>query len=400
MYTSVLVVTIWELGEAAGPLFLAPLSESLGRRPVINGANILFFLFNILAALSQDTETFIFARALSGFAVTSHVLNPAVVGDMFAPERRGSPMSLVILASFIGGAIGPIFGSIIAKAWGWRSLIGIASAFAGTAEALFFAFFRETYRLLPPVSMSEDTRATDDNSPRQVETRTVLSASITRPLYIFGSSGILMSLSLYGSIVFANFYNVFTTLPGILETKYDGNTANTGFIMLFFSAGSAAGIMISHVSLDRVYHVMKESHGNHVGQPEFRLPIAIAGSLALPPGILLYGWTSEFELPLHTMAFSLFLLGASIMLVILPLSAYIVDAFTLYSASALTAFVISRCLMCTMMPLVTATLIERLNYGYGFSIVALLNIIVLPIPIIVFQYGSRWRQGSSYTQDI
>jgi MFS family permease len=38
---SILLVTIWELGEAAGPLLIAPLSERYGRYPVFNIANML-----------------------------------------------------------------------------------------------------------------------------------------------------------------------------------------------------------------------------------------------------------------------------------------------------------------------------------------------------------------------
>ncbi|KAK0745557.1 hypothetical protein B0T18DRAFT_409707 [Schizothecium vesticola] len=50
--SSVLLVTIWELGEAAGPLLIAPLSEMYGRYPVINGANMLFIVATVLAATS------------------------------------------------------------------------------------------------------------------------------------------------------------------------------------------------------------------------------------------------------------------------------------------------------------------------------------------------------------
>jgi len=45
-------VTIWELGEAAGPLLIAPLSEMYGQYPVINGANMLFIVATVLAATS------------------------------------------------------------------------------------------------------------------------------------------------------------------------------------------------------------------------------------------------------------------------------------------------------------------------------------------------------------
>lgn len=104
---AVLFVTIWELGEAAGPLFIAPLSEIFGRYPVYNAANILFIGGIILSALSHDVNLLVFSRFLTGCAVATNVLNPAIVGDMYPSASRGSPMSIVMLAPLIGGAIGP-----------------------------------------------------------------------------------------------------------------------------------------------------------------------------------------------------------------------------------------------------------------------------------------------------
>ncbi len=102
-----LLVTIWELGEAAGPLFIAPLSEIFGRWPVYNAANILFIVGVLISVLSQDVELMIFSRFFTGCAVATNVLNPAIIGDMFSSDERGSPMSAVMLAPLIGGAVGP-----------------------------------------------------------------------------------------------------------------------------------------------------------------------------------------------------------------------------------------------------------------------------------------------------
>lgn len=102
-----LFVTIWELGEAAGPLFIAPLSEIFGRYPVYNAANVLFIGGIVLSALSQDVNLLVFSRFLTGCAVATNVLNPAIVGDMYPSDSRGSPMSIVMLAPLIGGAVGP-----------------------------------------------------------------------------------------------------------------------------------------------------------------------------------------------------------------------------------------------------------------------------------------------------
>ena len=90
---AVLLVTIWEVGEAAGPLIIAPLSELFGRRPLFLLANVAFVGATALGAAAPSSALLIASRALTGAAVAANVLNPAVVGDMFAPAQRGSAMS-------------------------------------------------------------------------------------------------------------------------------------------------------------------------------------------------------------------------------------------------------------------------------------------------------------------
>lgn len=103
---SVLFVTIWELGEATGPLFLAPLSEIYGRFIVYNVANCLFIVGIVVSALSQNINLLIFSRFLTGCAVATNVLNPAIIADIFPSASRGAAMSAVMLAPLIGGALG------------------------------------------------------------------------------------------------------------------------------------------------------------------------------------------------------------------------------------------------------------------------------------------------------
>lgn len=103
---TVLFVTIWELGEAMGPVFLAPLSELYGRFVVYNVANCFFIVGIIITALSRNIDTLIFARFLTGCAVATNVLNPAIIADVFPSETRGTAMSAVMLAPLVGGALG------------------------------------------------------------------------------------------------------------------------------------------------------------------------------------------------------------------------------------------------------------------------------------------------------
>jgi len=42
-----ILVSVWELGEAVGPLLTAPASEIYGRIPIYNATNVVFIIFSI-----------------------------------------------------------------------------------------------------------------------------------------------------------------------------------------------------------------------------------------------------------------------------------------------------------------------------------------------------------------
>ena len=226
-------MTIWELGEAAGPLLIAPLSETVGRYPVINVCTTLFVLATAGAALSRSTAAFVTARLLSGLFVTSNVLNPAVVGDMFGPEDRGSPMSLCLLSPLIGGAVGPAISGAVAETLSWRWALWIAAGLAALCELLFLTCFRETYRAAI-LKKRAKTSGGAEHVDGERGLRGLLEA-VARPGFVFRSSGVLMALSLYGSVIFAQFYVVSVTLPDILTEIYGLSPAQTGFGLMSFS---------------------------------------------------------------------------------------------------------------------------------------------------------------------
>lgn len=150
--------------------------------------------------------------------------------------------------------------------------------------------------------------------------------------------------------------------------------------------------------LDKIYIKLRDSH-NGVGQPEYRLPLAIVGGMTLPLAVVSYGWGAQLRLPLPLMLSSVGLLGFALMLAFLPLTAYVVDAFGLYSASAMTGLIVTRCLMGTFLPLLTGPAVDYLGYGWGFTVFGTASLCLIPIPILVLRYGPSWRQLSRYTRE-
>lgn len=133
-------------------------------------------------------------------------------------------------------------------------------------------------------------------------------------------------------------------------------------------------------------------------QPEYRLPLVISGAFLLPAAVTLYGFTAQERWPVGVMLFSVGFLGMLVMLGLVPVISYVVDAFGMYSASALTAVLIVRCLMGTFLPLATSPLTKRFGFGFGFLILAALVAVVVPIPVFIMRYGTRWRMRSKYSR--
>ena len=219
---SVLLVTIWELGEAAGPLYVGPLSEIFGRYPVINSANLLFITSMVLAALCRSSTVFVTSRVLTGLAVATNVLNPAIIGDMFPPERRGTAMSFVHMAPLLGGAVGPAVSGAIAESLGWRRVMWVSVTLASICELLFLSCFRETYPV--PILRRRAARLRRDTGNPALRTVFDLDnkrgaarvyEALMRPAIVFRSSGVLQAMSLFGSIVFSFFYVVSVSLTWV-----------------------------------------------------------------------------------------------------------------------------------------------------------------------------------------
>ena len=404
---SVLLVTIWELGEAAGPLLIAPLSEIYGRYVVVNVANVLFILVTVLAALCQSTHLFIAMRALTGVAVMSNVLNPAIVGDIFVSEQRGTAMSVIMLAPLTGGALGPAIAGAVAENIGWRAVMWGSVLLAGVCEVLFLACFRETYKVVilrrRAAGLRHETgnrllKTAFDLEDDGLSSARKMWTAIMRPAVVFFGSPVLQGVSLFGSMTFTFFYIMSTSLPDILQDIYHLSPTQTGAAFVTFSVGAVISVTFCNVALDRIYIYLKHHSKDGRGQPEFRLPLVIIGSVTLPLVVSGYGWVAQVQGPLPVLLLAIVFLGATLMLAFLPLLTYVVDATGVYSASAMTALIVTRCLVGTFLPLTTGPLVREFGYGWGFSILGAIALGLAPIPMAVFGYGASWRQRSEYTR--
>jgi MFS family permease len=237
-FYSVLLVAIWELGEACGPLLVAPMSEYYGRLPVYHTANTMFTVWSIASALSQNANMLIAFRFLNGLSVASVTLDATVIGDMFPREKRGAVQSILGLAPLIGPVFGPTIGGVISVSIGWRWMFWILAIGSGTIELGFIAFFRETYKVTILRRKAQRLRNETGNKllrpaierPKGIEA--FLQKGLIRPARMICLSPVLMLLAIYVSVIFAYLYILLTTLTPVFEATYSFSTRSASLVYI------------------------------------------------------------------------------------------------------------------------------------------------------------------------
>lgn len=77
-----LVLSVFILAYAIGPLILGPLSEIYGRVPVLQLANLFYLVFNIACGVSRNKGEMIAFRFLSGLGGSAPLAVSGIAGSI------------------------------------------------------------------------------------------------------------------------------------------------------------------------------------------------------------------------------------------------------------------------------------------------------------------------------
>ncbi len=118
-----LVLTVFVLGTGIGQLFTGPVSDTLGRKPVITGGLLLFIFGSLLSYYTTTMEGMLLARFLQGLGVSApRSVTMAMVRDLYAGRMMARVMSFSMVLFVLVPAIAPLAGQALTQAFGWRSI--------------------------------------------------------------------------------------------------------------------------------------------------------------------------------------------------------------------------------------------------------------------------------------
>lgn len=124
------------LAFGLGQLVMGPLSDRLGRKPVLLAGLALHTVASLGAALAPHIEALIAWRALQGVGLAAAVVGArAMVRDLYEPAQGAHVMTWALTGLGVLALVSPLLGGGLTAWAGWRAPLGAVAAIAGASWA-------------------------------------------------------------------------------------------------------------------------------------------------------------------------------------------------------------------------------------------------------------------------
>ena len=191
-------------------------------------------------------------------------------------------------------------------------------------------------------------------------------------------------------------YLVLSTFPLLWTDNYHENLGIGGLNYISLGVGFFLGSQVCAPLNDRIYRRFR-ARNNGEGKPEFRVPIMNAGSILVPVGLFIYGWTAQYKVHWIGPNIGAAVFAMGMIIGFQCIQTYLVDAYTRFAASAVAASTVLRSLAGFGFPLFAPYMYAKLDYGWGNSLLGFIAIALgIPAPLLLWTFGQRLRERSKF----
>lgn len=403
----VVYVTAWGFGS----MLWAPLSDSIGRKPVYIGSSLLWTVFQVGCARAENITTIIVCRFFAGFFGCASLTNgggsTVDVFEGISIIRRTATYSAVV---FMGPVIGPIVGGAISvyapiksvsDEGGFRwlfygALMGgfvITVAHCFTMETHHNIILRKSVKKLNKQHNTDKYHtAADVNGLSLGDKMALVTVSAVKMIY---QEPIILFVSLWQTTVMAIIYLAFEAFPVIFAGGHGFNTFQTGLAFLGVGVGMLLAC-IGSVTFGLKMYVKGVIKANGVRTPEMRIPQGLFGAVLAVIGLFWLGYTSYPSVHWIVPILGSAVYGIGALSVMLSTFSYMVDTFMLRAAPAFAAVGFVRSIVTSVLPLVGSLFFKNLQPRNATLILACISVLEIAIPLAAMKWGPALRSRSKY----
>ncbi|GAA6033954.1 hypothetical protein JCM8097_000426 [Rhodosporidiobolus ruineniae] len=396
----------YQLMLGVGPLLLAPLSETFGRRPMLVTVTALITLLFLPQALAPNFASICATRFFQG--IMGSVEGPVIAGllaDLFPKVKRGRAMGVFVVSVYAGNACGPSISAWVAYKLSWRWVYWLQMIMSGCSCILTFFFLPETRGEL---ILSKRANALTEESGIQHYIRGAHKArsfiegvklSSTRPLLYLFTEPIVTMCALWIGFAWGVTFLGFGATALVFSDVYGFNAGLKSTPVLTGLIGALFGFVENELIQEPLYRCAVQRGGGRA-QPEARLYSSAAGALMFAVGFFGFAWTARPWIPWIAPAIFLTFSQFGLYMVYLATYNYLSDTYERYSSSAQAAQSLLRGFMGACFPFFGNKMYENLGYPYASTLVGGIGLIFVGVPLLMLRYGPALRQRSKVAMEL
>ena len=293
--------TLYLVGLALGPMFIAPLSEFIGRRWLYRFSSATLVVFSAGAGASHTFAGLVVCRFFAGFFGTCGIaIGAGTILDVWGHSKaRGLATLLFTCGPFFGPSMGPVAGAYVMAAHGndWRWTQWVLCLLGGPLFLLVLPMAETS-----AVSGASRGKKTKDEKASSAAGLvfffvffffSTLRAAVVRSTTMLATEAICFWLTLYTGYAYAVVFSFFASGSYVYQHDYGFDERQVGLVFLAVIIGYILAAVV-HVVIDQTLYARAAKHSPaHHAAPEYRLYSGMAGSIFLPIGLFWYAWASK-----------------------------------------------------------------------------------------------------------
>ena len=140
-----LLITMIFIGLGFGPLLFGPISDSLGRKPMVFVGFAIFIFASFICVYAESLEIMILGRILQGVGLSApRTISIAIIRDLYSGDHMARIMSFVTVIFLLVPIIAPAMGKYILDHYNWQAIFYIQIGFCFLISFWFWKRQAET----------------------------------------------------------------------------------------------------------------------------------------------------------------------------------------------------------------------------------------------------------------